>query len=133
MGTSKTEACPDCAGGGNVRGPNPYANPHGNAGCSTCGGDGRIEVPVTSDINLVVIFDSTKFIDAGGNVNFADDVAQTVSRAPESHTQLLKCKYIMFDTEIETFKNEQFERSGRPYTLGLGDNQYLITNWKKVK
>lgn len=131
LATSKTIPCTACSAEVTSSSPNKYIGPK-NVGCSICGGTKKIQQKVTRDINLVVIFDSSKFIDVGGNVKFATDMAQTVSLASETHSDILKCEYIMFDTDIETFKNDQYMRFGRPQTLGLGDNAYIIINWKKV-
>lgn len=136
--TSATEDCPQCQknniGGA---GPNPFLNSgqpgkYSNNNCVLCGGSGRRPKEVTSTVNLVVIFDNSKFIDAGGNVKYTSDMVQTVSEALETHTAILRANYIIFDTDIENYKNDRFERAGAPQTYKLGHKTFLITNWKRI-
>ena len=137
IATDRTEPCDKCVknniGG---RGPNPFINglpgKNSNNNCALCGGSGRKPVENIDNVDLVVIWDNKKFIDAGGRVRYSDGNVQTISVASKTYSKIKRCSWAIFDTDIESYNNDRYERDGEPKPCGLVSHKYIITNWKKA-
>lgn len=131
---TKFIACTDCVTSSiGLKGPSPFVN-GGNGShiglCGTCNGAKKISVPVTEDVELIVIWDHTKFDYLTKQVQYPEGVVLTVCHI--SLIQKLKdADYIIFNTDIETYGTHKFRREGEPSPGGLGDDRYIITVWKK--
>lgn len=130
---TKYTDCTNCNSLISTASPNPFLA--GNKGklttsCSYCGGTGKIPSESYDDINLCVLFNYKNNREiVPGIIVTPDGDAKTLSKI-ETIDKIKECKYIVFDTNIESLNKHKFIRDGEPLPLGLGDNSYIITTWK---
>jgi hypothetical protein len=132
--TSKLSQCPNCvydtiskksANIYNGTGPISFVN---GQTCPYCLGEGITSNSASeSAVNFAVLTDSKNFV---GSVNIPDIDAQTICSI--SHLDSIKkCSKIIFNTDIPSLTNNIFIRANEPTPVGLGDNRYIFTNWKR--
>lgn len=136
----KFDTCPDCIDFnpiGNRLG-NPYhsggTGPFLNtSGCPTCNGSQKIPVETTENIDLLVIWQYRRFISPFGQsgVSIEQGDAQTFAKK-ELGPKLKNCQYIIFDTDIEEYKDQRFVRNSENIPCGLGRSPFIYTTWKKT-
>jgi hypothetical protein len=78
-------------------------------------------------VYFVLITNSKNFI---GAVNTPDIVAQTICSI-DYVSKIRQCSKIIFNTDIVGLSNNIFIRGNEPQPVGLGDNRYIFTNWKR--
>jgi len=131
---TKISVCPNCqydtiskksANIYKAGGPLPFAN---GQTCPYCLGAGTTNTSMAEDqVHFAVLTDSKNFI---GSVNIADIDAQTICSI-NYLDKIKKCSKIIFNTDIANLTNNIFIRSNEPAPVGLGDNKYIFTNWKR--
>ena len=112
----------------NGTGPAPFTE---GTMCPVCLGMGAVKTDSNEIINMAVIFDSKYFLNYSSNaVNISDGMAQTIcdiSKLPK----IRNANSVVFDTDISASGNYVYYRAGEPTPVGLGQNKYVITMWKK--
>ena len=117
----------------NGTGPVPFQN---NAVCPVCLGSGYTNQATKDEIHeetlyLGVISDSKYFVNlATKNINLADGNIQTYCSI-NYLSKIKNASYMIMDTSIKPYGNYSYERAGDPDPAGFGDNNYIITMWKR--
>jgi hypothetical protein len=114
-------------GDGNGIGSVPFAN---NQPCPVCLGSGSIESSSKDNIYLTVIFDYKNFINKHNYVNIVEGSIQTICSI-EHYTKLKKCSELIVDTSLVGLTQNVYTRDSEPTPVGLGDNKFIFTNWKR--
>lgn len=131
---TKLTVCPNCQydtiskksanlykGGG----PLPFAN---GQTCPYCLGAGTTNSQMAEDaVHFAVLTDSKNFV---GAVNSPEIEAQTICSI-NYIDKIKRCSKIIFNTNISNLTNNIFVRVNEPTPVGLGDNKYIFTNWKR--
>lgn len=137
-GQSNTISCNNCifdqishvsANIYNNLGPNPF--PDGSI-CPVCVGTGISTVDTVSEIlYLACIFDSKYWLNySSKSINIPNGMVQTLCHS-NLLTKIRNAQDIIMDTNISDYGNYTYERAGDPEPVGLGDNRYIITMWKR--
>jgi hypothetical protein len=113
----------------NNTGPNPFQQ---GSVCPVCFGLGLIKnISSNEIINLAFIFDNKYFLNINSKIiNIPDGSVQSICNI----TLLNKIKNaseIIFDNNISSLSHFKYERASDPEPMGLGDNRYIATLWKK--
>jgi hypothetical protein len=113
----------------NSTGPVPFTE---NSICPVCMGMGLKTSDAYETVYLAVIFDSKYFmnITSKNTINVVDGMVQTIC-----HTTLLpklrNANELIVDTNIEAYGEYAYQRASDPTPVGLGDNRYIMTMWKR--
>lgn len=117
----------------NGSGPVPFDNA---AVCPVCLGAGFTKQEdkdniYEESIYLGVISDSKFFIKSGSQtINIPDGSIQTycsINLLPK----IRNASYLIVDPSLEKYGNYAYERNGDPDPTGFGDNNYILTMWKR--
>jgi hypothetical protein len=113
----------------NGSGPAPFAE---GGVCPVCLGTGFLKNGSSSEtIFLSFIFDSKYFLNINNSVvNIPNNSIQSLCNI-SLLSKIKTCKEIIFDNSLSQLGNFVYERASDPQPLGLGDNRYIITLWKK--
>jgi hypothetical protein len=85
----------------------------------------------TESIQLCVFYDERKWFPTSFVfANNADGYAQTYCDRSLT-SKLLKCEYIVFDTDIEETYQNRFERAGGPEFCGW-NSEHVVIMWKRL-
>jgi hypothetical protein len=109
-------------------GPIPF--PYGGI-CPMCNGAGKKPVTSSEDVNLAVIFEPRQFLEISTPVNTADGFIQTLAKK-EMTPKLQRAKEIIVATEISGFFKHRYERVSEPSPIGLGNNEFVLCNWRRM-
>lgn len=130
-GVSDKEICPNCIydslsnKSANIYqedGPIPF--PSGVI-CPYCYGLGSVGKETSFDnIYLAVLWDSKTWINFNSDIKNTDDYVQTICSS-SLKSKIEAANYIVI-------KDKKFERDGSANYSGLGDNNYIITTWRKT-
>lgn len=132
FGISKKDICPNCIFDAQSNkssntykpgGQYPFSN---NRICPYCHGSGFYGEQISEEnVFLAVIWESKKWLNIQiPSINSPNDYVQTIC-----HESLLNK---LQSTNYIIIKNQKFQLDGKPSYSGLGDNNYLITMWKKI-
>ena len=108
-------------------GPIPF--PYGGV-CPMCNGGGRKGVTSTEDVNLAVIFEPRQFLDISAPVNTADGYIQTLAKKVMT-PKLQRAKEIVVATAVSGFFKHRYERAGEPTPIGIGNNEFVLSTWRR--
>ena len=100
--------------------------------CPLCDGVGRKPVISTESIYLGVVFDYSNFLDISTPVNNPDGVIQTIGKKAVT-PKLKRAKEIQIATDIAKYADHRFQRLSEPQPVGLGNNEFVFCNWRRVK
>lgn len=114
-------------GDGDGIGPVSFAP---NQICPVCLGTGSTENTAKENIYLTVIFDYKNFINRLNNVNIVEGYIQTICSI-EYYSKLKKCSEIIVDSNLTNLTQNIYVRDSEPTPVGLGDNKFIFTNWKR--
>lgn len=135
-GITKKNICPNCIYDSNLKkssgkykagGPRPFVS---GRICPYCNGVGFYGETQGEEVFLAVISNHKDWIIKPYNVEEAKNMIQTIC-GKGLYSKLKKCKD-MTVVYSEVNSNPVFELSEDPMPAGLGDNNYLITNWKST-
>lgn len=101
--------------------------------CPVCLGSGyKIDVSGSQEtIHLGVIFDSKYWLNwSSKTVNLTDGMVQTICSS-EYINKIRNAKEIVIDSNLDKYGNYTYERAGDPNPCGFGNNDYIITMWKR--
>lgn len=133
---TKFSPCPNCifntsmdksSGKYKSGGPIPFTN----GACPYCNGVGKTKTESTEPIFLMPIWDSSKWLLSNPALKVADIALQTMS-SMSVYNKLMRCSKIKISTKITKFGIPEFTRVGHPEPLGWGDDNFIITSWKRV-
>lgn len=130
---TKYTVCTNCSTNNLGRkGPNPFIN--GGKGrhtgtCVTCNGEGKIPVENSETINLIVIWNYSKYEYLANLVKSPEGTVQTFSKM-STIEKIKRAQYVVFNTDIQAYADHEFVRDGEPSPCGFGSDDYLVTNWK---
>jgi|SRR6056300_717157 len=132
--TTKISECPNCIYDTMSRKSSNQYKPGGpilfsnGQTCPFCLGSGVTNSSVAEkQVHFAVLTDSKNFI---GPINKADIDAQTICSIGYLDS-IKQCSKIIFNTDIDYLTNNIFIRDNEPMPVGLGDNRYIFTNWKR--
>jgi hypothetical protein len=112
----------------NNTGPNSFSE---GSICPVCLGMGMIKSDSSEVVHMLVLFDSKYWLNMPSQlVNIPEGMVQTIcltSLLPK----IRNANEVVFDTTLEVYGNYVYERAGDPMPVGLGDNRYIITMWKR--
>jgi hypothetical protein len=112
----------------NGTGPSPFPD---GAMCPVCIGHGFLTSQSSEIIDIIAVFDSKYWVNVSSKqVKIPDGDVQTLSKI-ELLPKLRNANEIIFDTSIEKYGLFRYERAGDPTPIGLGDNRYITTMWKR--
>ena len=63
-------------------------------------------------------------------IHLVEGYAQTICSA-EYYTKIKRCGELIIDTTKISSSQNVFVRQSEPAPVGLGDNDYIFTNWKR--
>tara|TARA_R110002020_G_scaffold55309_3_gene153626 strand:- start:9207 stop:9737 length:531 start_codon:yes stop_codon:yes gene_type:complete len=137
-GITKWESCDNCLYDPiGKKSSNRYQNggavPFGHGGiCPVCNGEGKRPVISTENIDLVVVFDYKEFMGMSTPVNNPEGLIQTMA-TKEATPKFKRAKELQVATDIAGYGDQRFQRHSEPQPLGLGNNEFVICTWKRVK
>lgn len=114
-------------------GPNPFIHDGGGTHtglCPACNGSKKIRVEKTESVDLVVIWNGRRFKDLASAVKAADGEVTTFC-ATSLLSKIRNCAYAIFNTNVQDLGRYEFVRDGEPVLHGLGEDAYIVTEWKK--
>ena len=135
-GITKKNICPNCVYDSNLKqssgrykpgGPRPFVT---GRICPYCNGAGFYGDTQGEEVYLGVIWNSKDWIIKPINVENSKMMIQTICDF-SYYAKFKKCKDITV-VYSELNANPVFELAEEPEPAGLGDNRYLITNWKRT-
>lgn len=106
----------------------PISFPNGTI-CPICAGLGKYDTSDDQIIPLIVIFDYSKFIGVGPVDAPVCDM-QSICKVSE-YFKIKNADHIIMDISLYGLTENKFTRTSEPQPVGLGQNLYLFTNWKK--
>jgi len=123
-------------------GPIPFTN---GTTCPYCQGNGRIGTESTESVELGIIWDYKNFMSLGGggssfgnnkeqlfNLQSVEGMIQTYSKLDDTLPQLRRAKKLII-AEKETGMRQTFERAGEFQMGGLGDLNFVVGTWRRIK
>ena len=137
FGVSKKLLCPNCIFDPNLK---KSSNKYKTGGpsqftlgkiCPYCNGIGYAGETNTEIGYLAIIWDYKKWINSPINIAEPDGMIQTICDITYLPS-IRQCKEILVNYPGSLNKKHKFQLYGEPNPVGLGDNNYLITMWKKV-
>lgn len=138
FGDTKRNICPNCIFDVNLKkssnqyksgGPIPFT--YGQL-CPYCNGIGYYGETNTQNIFIAIIWDYKKWINTPAtNIMNPEGYIQTICKK-ELLSSLRKAKYLDVIYPGSNNKYQRFQLYAEPTPGGLGDNNYLITMWKKI-
>lgn len=111
----------------NSTGTNPFED---GSICPVCMGVGKQQSPNYETVYMAVICDSKYWLNWGPmNLQIPNLAAQTLSKID----LLPKVSNASFMTILDSsqYDNTRYSRAGFPTLMGLGDQNYILTNWTK--
>jgi len=137
FGVSRKQLCPNCIFDPNLKksankyktgGPTPF-----DLGkiCPYCNGIGYYGETNTETGYFAIIWDYNKWINPPSNIAISDGMIQTICDKTYLPS-IRQCKDITVLYPSGSNKKHKFQLFAEPNPAGLGDNNYLITIWKKV-
>jgi len=104
--------------------------------CPRCNGAGKIPDPAstTSTVQLIVIYDSRRWLPMGSNnltAQAANGSIQTLSNA-DTYDDIRRCNTMLANTDVATESTQKYVRAEEPQRLGLGGDEFVLTMWDKV-
>ncbi len=107
----------------------PLNFPEGSI-CPVCGGYGKILHDTTENIYMAMIFDSKYWMNWGPNfVNIPNLAAQSLSPISMMPKILNSSKLVIVN--VEQYDNGSYSKAGQPTPMGLGNHNYILTNWTR--
>lgn len=98
--------------------------------CPICAGAGKTVAQKTETVTLTTIFNQKDFMQIG-NVSAPVGDMQTISNVT-TYPKIKSVDYIVpKGGDIEDYRQNSYTRMGEPKFVSLGDNRYIITNWKR--
>lgn len=137
FGISKKQLCPNCIFDPNLK---KSANKYKIGGpvqfdlgklCPYCNGIGYYGETNTETGYLAIIWDYKKWINPPMNLAEADGMIQTICDKTYLPS-IRQCQNISVTYPSSSNKKHKFQLFGEPNPAGLGDNNYIISMWKKV-
>lgn len=137
FGTTKRDICPNCIYDVNLK---KSANKYKSGGpipftigqlCPYCNGIGFYGENNTENIFLAVIWDYKKWINTPYNIADPSGFIQTICDKSKL-SSIRQCKHIDIIYPGSNNKYQRFQLFEEPTPAGLGDNNYLVTLWKKI-
>jgi hypothetical protein len=112
-----------------IDGPEPFPN---GAICPVCMGKGFSVVDSTEElVNMMVILDSKYFINwSNQNISIPNSLAQTIS-CISLYPKIKNAYEVILNTDLLPISDQAYERTGEPQPMGLGQQKYILTTWKK--
>ncbi len=109
----------------NNTGPSAFAD---GTMCPVCMGIGSVQNNETTySLNMAVIFDSKYFLNISNRVvNLPNNTIQTICEIKELN-YINNC----YELIIDSVPTQSYERYEDPNPCGLGDQNYIITTWRK--
>ena len=135
-GISKKNICPNCIYDPNLKksankykAGGPRSFPNGMI-CPYCKGAGYYGSQQIDEVYLAVIWSFKDWIIKPINIENPSGMIQTIS-SRDVYSKFKKCKdmTVIFS---ENTSNPLFRLFEDPNPAGLGDNNYLITNWERI-
>jgi len=135
-GITKKNICPNCLYDVNLKkssgqykagGPRPFVS---GRICPYCNGVGFYGEVQGEEVFLGVIANHKDWIIKPTNIENAQGMIQTIC-SRDLYSKFKKCKDMTI-VYSEVNANPIFELAEEPTPAGLGDNIYLITNWKRT-
>lgn len=112
----------------NGSGPSPF--PDGSI-CPVCIGHGFLSSQSSEIIDIIAVFDNKYWINIPSQtVKIPDGDVQTLSKI-ELLPKIRNATEIIFDISLEKYGLYRYERAGDPTPVGLGENKYITTMWKR--
>lgn len=134
-GITKKNICPNCIYDSNLKkssnkyklgGPRPFVT---GRICPYCNGVGFYGETQGEEIYIAIIANYKDWVIRPINVEKAEGMIQTIS-SKSFYSQFKRCRN-MTVVYSEVNANPVFELAEEPAHAGLGDNNYLICNWKR--
>lgn len=134
-GTTKNNICPNCIYDNNLKkssgkykpgGPRPFLI---GRICPYCNGVGFYGETEGEEVFLAVIENPKDWIIKPINIEKSENMIQTIC-SKDLYSKLKRCRdlTVVYST---VNANPVFQLSQEPTSAGLGDNNYIITNWKR--
>lgn len=134
FGDTKFTNCPNCKQGMGGLSSNKYNGtgpvPFSNTICPVCVGKYKLPVNTNETIYMAVIWDHKKWLDLGINISTPDNYCVTMSKIT-TYASVVQAKNMMPNSDIQNVVKSKYEREGNPRPLGLGEDAYILTIWKK--
>lgn len=113
----------------NSIGPSPFQE---GSVCPICLGLGLIKnINSNEVVYLAFIFDSKYFLNINSKtINIPDGSVQSICNISLLN-KIKNASEIIFDNNLSNLSHFKYERASDPEPMGLGDNRYIATLWKK--
>lgn len=98
--------------------------------CPVCGGFGKVICDTNENVYMAMIFDSKYWMNWGPNfVNIPNLAAQSLSSITLM-PKILNCSKLTI-VGVESYDNGSYSKAGQPTPMGLGNHNYILTNWTR--
>jgi hypothetical protein len=103
--------------------------------CPYCHGLGVLVTDNTLNLSLIVVWNYKEFV--GWN-KIPDDTmlpfgyCQTMSKL-DTLSDIKRAKEIILNTDLSAYVKHRFVRISEPNPIGLGNDAYVITTWKRIE
>ncbi len=98
--------------------------------CPVCNGVGKVSTIKKETVYLANVIGQKNFISVG-DVGVTNGDMQSISKT-ETLSKIKSVDYIMQSGGgISEYTQNKFTRASEPQLVSLGDNRYIITNWKQ--
>lgn len=137
FGTNKKRLCPNCIYDPNLK---KSSNKYKSGGpiqfdigrmCPYCNGIGYDLETSSSESYIAIIWDYNKWINPPPDIAQPDGMIQTISNKT-SLWDIRQCSDMEVIYPGTNNKTQKFVLYGEPNPAGLGDNNYIISIWKKA-
>ena len=135
-GITKKNICPNCiydsslkksSGKYKAGGPRPFVS---GRICPYCNGVGFYGETQGEEVFLAIIANPKDWVVKPTNFENTEHLIQTIC-SKDLYSKLKQCKD-MTVVYSDVNANPLFELSQEPTRAGLGDSNYLVTNWKRI-
>jgi len=116
---------------GKYNGSGPRSFPEG-AVCPVCNGAGFLVVNNSETIYMAVLVSEKNWINIGLDpVKIPQGSLQTISKA-DTFNKIMNSYSMAISDQNGTNNNLLYERDSDPTYVGFGNNDYIITMWKRI-
>jgi hypothetical protein len=116
---------------GKYNGSGPRSFPEG-AVCPVCNGVGFLVINNSETIYMAVLVSEKNWINIGLDpVKIPQGSLQTISKA-DTFNKIMNSYSMAISDQNGTNNNLLYERDSDPTYVGFGNNDYIITMWKRI-
>jgi len=116
---------------GKYNGSGPRSFPEGGV-CPVCNGEGFVTINNSETLYMAVLVSEKTWIDIGlSSVQIPQGSLQTISKA-DTFLKIMNSYSMTISDQNGLNNNLVYQRNSDPTYVGFGNNDYIITMWKRL-